>query len=92
MNSVSCMPSLIPWGIKPDNHCMLCQPLALHNQILLIGDSGVGKSCLLNRFTSDRFDESTTSTIGELSFLAEHIYIFTHARPGLYGSLLHVLP
>lgn len=35
-------------------------------QILLIGDSGVGKSCLLNRFTSDRFDESTTSTIGEL--------------------------
>ncbi|MEW5319100.1 MAG: hypothetical protein WDW38_010270 [Sanguina aurantia] len=33
-------------------------------KILLIGDSGVGKSCLLNRFTSDRFDESTTSTIG----------------------------
>jgi predicted ATP-dependent serine protease len=33
-------------------------------QILLVGDSGVGKSCLLMRFTSDRFEEATTSTIG----------------------------
>jgi Ras-related protein Rab-18 len=34
-------------------------------QILLVGDSGVGKSCLLMRFTADRFEDSTTSTIGE---------------------------
>lgn len=34
-------------------------------KILLVGDSGVGKSCLLMRFTADRFDDVTTSTIGE---------------------------
>jgi hypothetical protein len=39
-----------------------CLPLA---QVLLVGDSAVGKSCLLMRFTADRFDEVTTSTIGE---------------------------
>lgn len=33
-------------------------------KVLLVGDSGVGKSCLLMRFTSDRFDDVTTSTIG----------------------------
>mmetsp|Transcript_9114 Transcript_9114/g.15911 ORF Transcript_9114/g.15911 Transcript_9114/m.15911 type:complete len:205 (+) Transcript_9114:60-674(+) len=33
-------------------------------KVLLVGDSGVGKSCLLLRFTQDRFQESTTSTIG----------------------------
>lgn len=35
-------------------------------QILLVGDSGVGKSSLLLRFTTDEFDESTSPTIGEL--------------------------
>ena len=35
-------------------------------KILLVGDSGVGKSCLLMRFTADRFDDVTTSTIGAL--------------------------
>jgi len=34
-------------------------------QVLLVGDSAVGKSCLLMRFTADRFDEVTTSTIGK---------------------------
>jgi GTPase SAR1 family protein len=33
-------------------------------QVLLVGDSAVGKSCLLMRFTADRFDDVTTSTIG----------------------------
>ncbi|WIA10670.1 hypothetical protein OEZ85_010850 [Tetradesmus obliquus] len=33
-------------------------------KVLLVGDSAVGKSCLLMRFTADRFDEVTTSTIG----------------------------
>lgn len=32
--------------------------------MLLVGDSGVGKSCLLTRFTQDRFDDNQTSTIG----------------------------
>lgn len=34
-------------------------------KILLVGDSGVGKSCLLMRFTTDRFSDDTASTIGE---------------------------
>ncbi|KAK9817838.1 hypothetical protein WJX72_002917 [[Myrmecia] bisecta] len=33
-------------------------------KILLIGDSGVGKSSLLTRFTADSFDDFTTPTIG----------------------------
>lgn len=33
-------------------------------KILLVGDSGVGKSCILTRFTQDRYDDNTTSTIG----------------------------
>ena len=33
-------------------------------KILVIGDSGVGKSCLLMRFTDDKFTESFISTIG----------------------------
>lgn len=33
-------------------------------KILLIGDSGVGKSCLLTRFTKDSYTDTTPSTIG----------------------------
>merc|ERR1719270_2943148 len=33
-------------------------------KLLLIGDSGVGKSCLLLRFSDDTYSESYISTIG----------------------------
>lgn len=33
-------------------------------KILIIGDSGVGKSCLLLRFANDRFEHSFLTTIG----------------------------
>jgi len=33
-------------------------------KVLLVGDSGVGKSSLLMRFTADAFDESSAPTIG----------------------------
>ena len=35
------------------------------NQILLVGDSGVGKSSLLLRFTSGEFEEASVPTIGK---------------------------
>ena len=33
-------------------------------KLVLIGDTGVGKSCLLLRFADDEFTESFISTIG----------------------------
>lgn len=33
-------------------------------KLVLVGDSGVGKSCLLLRFADDTFNESYISTIG----------------------------
>ncbi|OMJ82977.1 hypothetical protein SteCoe_16188 [Stentor coeruleus] len=33
-------------------------------KIVMIGDSGVGKSCLLTRYAEDEFNESYTATIG----------------------------
>jgi Ras-related protein Rab-18 len=33
-------------------------------KIVVIGDSGVGKSSLLLRFTDDRFDQEMAATIG----------------------------
>ena len=33
-------------------------------KLLLIGDSGVGKSCLLLRFADDTYSDSYISTIG----------------------------
>ena len=35
-------------------------------KILLIGDSGVGKTCILCRFSDDSFNSSFISTIGKL--------------------------
>jgi len=37
---------------------------SLHRQVVLIGDSGVGKSNLLSRFTRDEFNLESKSTIG----------------------------
>jgi GTPase SAR1 family protein len=36
-------------------------------KLLLIGDSGVGKSCLLLRFSDDSFTPSFITTIGYVS-------------------------
>merc|ERR1719369_136578 len=43
-------------------------------KILLVGDSGVGKSCLLLRYTDDTYSESYTSTIG-LDFMMKTVEV-----------------
>ena len=37
-------------------------------KVVLIGDSGVGKSNLLSRFTRDEFNLESKSTIGKFRF------------------------
>lgn len=36
-------------------------------RLLMLGDSGVGKTCMLRRFTESEFDASHISTIGKPS-------------------------
>jgi hypothetical protein len=41
---------------------VVCSEMIL--KIIMVGDSGVGKSCLLKAFMGEPFDKSYTSTIG----------------------------
>lgn len=38
-------------------------------KLLIIGESGVGKTCLLLRFTDDSFTANHLTTIGKKAFL-----------------------
>lgn len=51
--------------------------MALKNALLkvvILGDGGVGKSCLMNRFVSNQFDETSFHTIG-VEFLNKELEI-----------------
>ena len=50
------------------------QELLTTLKILIIGESGVGKSSLLLRFTDDTFDPEQAATIG--LFIAFHLYLY----------------
>lgn len=41
-------------------------------KVVILGDGGVGKSCLMNRFVSNQFDEHSFHTIG-VEFLNKDI-------------------
>ncbi|KAG5886695.1 hypothetical protein JTB14_007097 [Gonioctena quinquepunctata] len=43
-------------------------------KVVILGDGGVGKSCLMNRFVSNQFDEHSFHTIG-VEFLNKDVYI-----------------
>jgi len=43
-------------------------------KLILLGDGGVGKSCLMNRFISNRFDTHSFHTIG-VEFLNKELEI-----------------
>lgn len=44
-------------------------------KLLLIGDSGVGKTCVLFRFSEDAFNTTFISTIGKALYLYIYVYI-----------------
>lgn len=43
-------------------------------KLLLIGDSGVGKTCILFRFSEDNFTTTFISTIGQCAATENEIY------------------
>ena len=43
-------------------------------KIIFLGDQGPGKSCILNRFVDDKFDENYQATVG-LDFQSKNVKI-----------------
>lgn len=53
-------------------------------KLLLIGDSGVGKTCVLFRFSDDAFNTTFISTIGEESLFNRGRKKITHSHVSIF--------
>lgn len=54
-------------SMRPPNKTILLK-------VVILGNGGVGKSCLMNRFVSNQFDENSFHTIG-VEFLNKDIVV-----------------
>ena len=47
-------------------------------ELIVIGDSGVGKSCILLRYSDDMFKMSHMATIGKPSGFSAYVHTYVH--------------
>lgn len=59
-------------------------------KIVLIGDSGVGKSNLLSRFTRNEFNLESKSTIG-VEFATKSISVDGKTMKGMFVLLMNII-
>lgn len=56
------------------NVSMRPQPKSKLLKVVILGNGGIGKTCLMNRFVSDHYDENSFHTIG-VEFLKKDLVV-----------------
>lgn len=56
------------------NVSMRPQPTSKLLKVVILGNGGIGKTCLMNRFVSDQYDENSFHTIG-VEFLKKDLLV-----------------